>query len=72
MNGKLLNRKKYPPKCEYCAKGRPSPNGKDVLCKKNGIMPADGSCSSYKYDVLKREPKARAILPSADPGDFEL
>ena len=37
MNGKLLNRKKYPPKCAYCARGRLSPNGKDILCNKNGI-----------------------------------
>ena len=72
MNGKLINRKKYPPKCAYCSKGRLSPNGKDILCKKRGIMQPDDSCRSYKYDVLKREPKNQAVLPEIDPKDFEL
>ena len=72
MNGKLLNRKKYPPKCAYCARGRLSPNGKDILCNKNGIMEPDEFCTSYKYDVLKREPMNKAVLPEANPNDFEL
>ena len=72
MNRKLLNKNKYPPKCEYCATGRLSPNGADILCPKNGIMSADDCCKSYRYDVLKREPKNQALLPEADPRDFEI
>ena len=72
MNSRLLNKKKYPPKCAYCARGRISPDGNNVLCKKMGIMAPDDSCRSYIYDVLKREPYNQAILPEADPKDFEL
>lgn len=72
MNSKLLSSKKYPPKCEYCLKGRPSPDNKSIFCIKNGIMAPDDRCKSFKYDVLKREPKKQAVLPENDPRDFEL
>lgn len=72
MNKKLINKKKYPPKCAYCAKGRLSPDGKSVLCPKNGLTAPDDSCRAYKYDVMKRIPDKKLIIPSADPKDFEL
>lgn len=72
MKKKLTNYKKYPPKCEYCAKGRLSPNGENILCSKKGIMQLDNCCSAYKYDILKRIPKKPPIIKSADPDDFKI
>lgn len=72
MKKRLLNRKKYPPKCEYCSKGRISPDGKSVLCTKKGLTSPDDSCKSYKYDVMKRIPAKQQIIPPADPKEFEL
>ena len=72
MKNKLLNKKKYPPKCAYCAKGRMSPDGKSVLCPKKGLTDPGDSCRAYKYDVMKRVPVKQQIITPADPKDFEL
>jgi len=72
MKKKLLNKNKYPPKCEYCAKGRLSPNGENVLCKKKGIVEKDDCCSSYKYDVMKRVPDRQPLVDEIDPADYEI
>ena len=29
----------------------------DVICEKHGIVPQDHLCRSFRYDLLKREPK---------------
>lgn len=72
MKKKIIDAKKYPKKCEYCARGKLAPNGEDVLCQKKGIVDKDSKCRAYKYDVLKRVPiKAKNIM-SADPEDFKL
>ncbi len=72
MKKKLLNADKYPAKCEYCLKGRPSPDGENVLCVKNGIVPKNSSCRAYKYDVMKRCPAKPAAIESVDPEDFKI
>ncbi len=57
--------------CSLCEVGKLSPNGKNVLCIKRGIMKLDSVCRSFKYDPLKREPN----LPDKrqyDKSDFEL
>ena len=72
MNRKLTNKKNYPPKCAYCAKGRLSPDGESVLCPKKGITSPQDSCRSYKYDVMKRIPEKAPVIQSADTKDFEL
>ncbi len=69
---KLLEKKNYPPACEYCKKGRLSPDEKSVLCLKKGIVAPDGKCISYSYDPLKRRPKKPLTVASADPSEFEL
>ncbi|MBR5112027.1 MAG: hypothetical protein IK097_01215 [Clostridia bacterium] len=72
MKKKLLNKNKYPAKCEYCARGRLSPDGKSVLCPKKGLTDLYDSCRAYKYDVLKRVPAKQQIINPADPKDFEI
>lgn len=57
--------------CSLCEVGRPSPDGKSVLCIKHGIMPLDGVCHSFCYDPLKREPKLPA-KQKFDKKEFEL
>ncbi len=72
MKKKILSKKKYPPKCDYCKYGRISPDGENILCEKKGIVEKGHSCRTYKYDVMKRVPTRQPILPTADPKDFEL
>ncbi|MDY6017407.1 MAG: hypothetical protein ACI4I3_01130 [Acutalibacteraceae bacterium] len=72
MKSKLLEKKKYPPVCEYCKNGRLSPDEKSVLCVKKGLVPTDGKCRKYSYDPLKRRPKKPLIIEQADPSEFEL
>lgn len=69
---KLLEKKNYPPACEYCKKGRLSPDEKSVLCVKKGIVAPEGKCLSYSYDPLKRRPKKPLTVATADPSEFEL
>ena len=69
---KLLEKKNYPPACEYCKNGRLSPDEKSVLCIKKGIVAPDGKCLSYSYDPLKRRPKKPLTVTAADPSEFEL
>ncbi|MBQ8210170.1 MAG: hypothetical protein IJZ35_06290 [Clostridia bacterium] len=52
------------PRCEYCANGTVTPDGKEVLCPKRGVMQADSFCKKFKYDALKRKP--RQIKLSSD------
>lgn len=58
MKQGILN-KKIEPACEYCAVGKLSPDGKNVLCIKSGVRALDSSCSKFTYDVLKRTPKRK-------------
>ena len=33
----------------------------DVICEKHGIVHKDHVCRSFRYDLLKREPKEKPI-----------
>lgn len=65
--------KNIEPRCEYCEKGYLSADGKNVLCKKKGIVEKGFSCLLFTYDPVLRKPKpaAPAIL-QYDPEDFKL
>lgn len=60
------------PRCEYCAIGILTPDGKEVLCTKKGVMQADSFCKKFKYDALKRKPKKTVIDTSFSAEDFAL
>ena len=51
----MLFRKDIEPRCGYCAKGSPI-NEEEVICKRKGVVSADGSCGAFRYDPLKRVP----------------
>lgn len=51
----MLFTKKIEPRCAYCLRGK-SINPDTILCKKRGISQPDFSCSSFRYDPLKRVP----------------
>ena len=72
MKKKVISPDNYPAKCEYCKKSRPSPDGENMLCEKKGIVKKDGSCRSYKYDVLKRTPRKPEYDMDVNPEDFKL
>ena len=60
------------PKCRYCRFGTLVTDGNTVLCVKKGVRDKDASCSKYRYDPLKREPRRPAALPSFADNDFTL
>ena len=51
----MLFRKDIEPQCAYCKRGSPV-SETEVMCLKKGIVAADGSCRSFRYDPLKRVP----------------
>ena len=71
MSDKLF-RGEISPACGYCARGRLTPDGKEVLCVRKGVMPTDGYCGKFKYDPLKREPKKEPPGFEFDPEDFDI
>ncbi len=58
----MVFRKEIEPSCAYCARGTRA-NERDVVCVKRGLMPAESSCRSFRYDPLKRVPPRPAVLP---------
>lgn len=71
MKNKFFN-KEVEPACEYCARGRKSADGEQILCLKKGVMPLYGRCSHYRYDPLRRTPKPKPVLAKYDPAEFKL
>ena len=60
------------PACKYCAYGRASAGGDEVLCEKRGVMLPDSSCKKFSYDPLKREPSRRGAPSGFTAEDFSL
>lgn len=68
---KLFGNQKEP-RCETCAHGKLSANGKTVLCVQGGALPLSHSCRRYQYDPLRRVPKRRPLLGDYSAADFAL
>lgn len=65
--------KKIEPRCEYCQNGYLSADGKNVLCKRKGVVDRGYSCWHFRYDPLLRVPKISApVMPQFDPEEFTL
>lgn len=47
--------KNIEPRCAYCEWASPVDKGK-MMCVKQGIVAATGSCRRFRYDPLKRVP----------------
>ena len=64
---------KIEPRCEYCSLGYLSADGKNVLCKKKGVVEKGFHCRAFDYDPLLRVPRPRAPeLPTFDPEEFKI
>lgn len=61
------------PQCAHCEYAEIT-NGNDVaVCRKiGGVMQLHSKCKKYKYDPLKRQPKAIAFTNEFSKEDFEL
>ena len=69
---KSLFDKNISPKCEYCATGIIAVGGKEVLCRRNGVMQPDSCCKKFRYDPLKRVPAVMKIDSDYSEDDFKL
>lgn len=58
MKQKLFN-KDISPQCSICKHGKNTPDGKEVICHRKGVIAADYVCKKYVYDVLKRSPRRK-------------
>ena len=59
--------------CAYCRSGHPLGDG-EIVCERRGIVRADGSCSRFRYDPLRRVPGRPVVLQSGEHSgeDFSL
>lgn len=65
--------KNIEPRCEYCVKGQMTQDGKNVLCRKKGIVNKNFSCRSFEYDPIMRKPKITVPkIPEYSPEEFTL
>lgn len=53
------------PACRYCSVGTPNIDENFVLCPKKGVMSADSSCESFRYDPLRREVRRKPALDTS-------
>lgn len=60
------------PKCIYCETGINTKDGKEVLCRRMGVMQPDSFCKMFKYDPLKRQPEVLKMLSGFKEEDFSL
>ena len=56
-------------KCAYCEHGTPillsADKEPDVICEKYGLVSCNHVCRSFRYDLLKREPKKKPLPESS-------
>lgn len=72
MNNRKFFKKDIPPACIYCKSGHSISGGKEAFCLKKGIVAANDSCHSFKYDPLKRKPIIKDFSKNYSTTDFEV
>ena len=61
------------PQCAHCEYAEISKDSDVAVCRKiGGIMQLTSNCKKFRYDPLKREPKAINLTSDFDKSDFEL
>lgn len=60
------------PKCIYCETGIITNDGKEVLCRRMGVMQPDSCCKKFRYDPLKRKPQTLKLQNDFSAEDFSL
>ena len=56
----MLFNRKMEPQCAYCKRGK-TVDAETVLCRRRGVTRPEDSCSSFRYEPLKRIPPAAAL-----------
>ena len=69
---KLIDKKRFEAKCEYCVYARVPEDRSMVLCTKKGLVEFDGSCRRFKYDPLKRVPVKITLNTDFTEDDYKL
>ena len=59
-------------KCAHCQNSLSLSNSGEMACKIRGIVNSDDLCRKYKYDPLKRVPKAIKLANNYAPDNFNL
>ena len=69
----MLFRKDIEPRCAYCCRGQ-GISEREVACVKRGVVPAENSCRSFRYDPLKRVPPrpVKADFSKLKDEDFKI
>lgn len=71
MNKKLFS-ESISPKCIYCETGIMTTDGKEILCRRMGVMQPDSCCKKFRYDPLKRKPETVKLRSDFSQEDFSL
>ena len=67
-----LFRRDIEPRCAYCTRANVLDESR-MTCRKRGIVPASGSCRSFRYDPIRRIPPKPAVLrTNFSDADFHL
>ena len=69
---KLIDKKRFDARCEYCRHARIPEDRSIILCAKKGVVDFSDSCRHYKYDPLKREPNRVKLADNYTAEDFKL
>lgn len=72
MKMKEMFNKDIVKKCAHCCNSLPLSNNGEMACKIRGIVNSDDLCRKYKYDPLKRVPKAQKIADNYSADNFNL
>lgn len=72
MSKQQLFGAKINPSCSYCRFGTVAPDGRMVLCVKQGVVDCFYACRRFEYSPLKRVPTRPRMLPQYDSKEFQL
>ena len=69
---KLIDKKRFDARCEYCRHARIPEDRSIILCAKKGVVDFSDSCRHYIYDPLKRVPKKVTLNTDFTEDDFKI
>lgn len=69
---KLIDKKRFEAKCEYCRYVHIPEDRSIALCSKKGFVDFSDSCKKFRYDPLKRIPKKTVLNTDFSYEDFNI
>ena len=69
---KLIDKKRFDARCEYCRHARIPEDRSIILCAKKGVVDFSDTCRHYKYDPLNRVPKKVTLNTDFTEDDFKI